>query len=332
MCALLRKALLLKAADNAATDALKNNFTVLKGEKSQKGTVFEPPTDVFCDKKGNYALAVTDGQNVAVFCPCTKTECKTAENFELKEGFAAAIFDLDKTPPRLLLYGSSLKERFPPERLEKALSEKYADKGTDEKKSAVVLTATDLESSKPTVYDDEAVAEDNYYETAAKGKAKEETFAPIKESDDDLSHTVFDFEPKSESKKSEAESADCARQNDEDNLACPLEKTLPAFYGENEREITSIFKKYPPIAPLSDLIRDSRWVKIPYKNGAFYLFGEITRGGVPSYLVYGVCGKKSEKPKGFYSYSHFIPCSPYSGSDDGFWCAFQRTDNGKLEN
>lgn len=331
MCALLRKALLLKAVENAATDALRKNFAVLKGEKSQNGTVFEPPTDVFCDKDGNYALAVTDGQNTDVFCPCTKTECKTADDFELKEGFAAAIFDLGKTPPRLLLYGSSLKERFSPERLEKALSEKYAANGADEKKSAEALTATHLKASEPAAYDDEAVAEDNYYETAASGKADEGNFAPIKENDDDLSHTVFDFEPKSESKKGTAESENRARQNDENDLACPLERTLPAFYGENEREIDSIFKKYPPIAPLSDLIRESRWVRIPYKNGAFYLFGEITRGGIPAYLVYGICGKKTEKPKGFYSYSHFIPCSPYSGSDDGFWCAFQRTDNGKLE-
>lgn len=331
MCALLRKALLLKAVGNAATGALKKNFAVLKGEKSQNGTAFEPPTDVFDDKNGNYALAVTDGQNTAVFCTCTKTECRTTDNFELKEGFAAAVFDLDKTPPSLLLYGSSLKERFSPERLKKALSEKYVANGADEKKSAKVLTATALETSEPTAYDDEAVAEDNYYETAASGKADEEYLAQIKENHDDLYHTVFDFEPKSESTKGKAESTDCARQNDEDDFACPLERTLPAFYGENEREIDSIFKKYQPISPLSDLIRESRWVKIPYKNGAFYLFGEIARGGVPAYLVYGILGKKAEKPKGFYSYSHFIPCSPYSGSDDGFWCAFQRTDNGKLE-
>lgn len=322
MCALLRKALLLKAVESSATDELKKNFAVLKGEKSQNGTVFEPPTDVFCNKHGDYALVVTDERNTAVFYRCIENTCKTEDNFSLENGFAAAIFDLEKIPPRLLLYGSSLKPRFSPERLEKALIEKKKDVST---------TADNLKTKESTAYDDEAVAEDNYYETAAIDGSDENAFAPIKENHEDLSHTVFDFEPKNKNPPRKAESGNCSRQNDEDACACPFERRLPEFYRENEREIKAIFKKYLPITPLSDLICESRWVKIPYKNGAFYLFGEITRGGVPIYLVYGVYGKRTEKPKGFYSYSHFIPSSPYSISDDGFWCAFQRTDNGEIE-
>lgn len=322
MCALLRKALLLKAVESSSTGELKKNFAVLKGEKSQNGTAFEPPTDVFCNKDGDYALAVTDERNTAVFYNCLENACKTEDNFGLENGFAAAIFDLKKTPPRLLLYGSSLSTRFSPERLEKALIEKKRD---------VATTADDLKTSETTAYDDEAVAEDNYYETAAIDGASENVSMPIKEDHDDLSHAIFDFEPKNENQPSKAESGDCSLQNDEDACACPFERRLPEFYRENEREIAAIFKKYPPITPLSDLIRESRWAKIPYKNGAFYLFGEITRGGVPIYLVYGVCGKRTEKPNGFYSYSHFIPSSPYSSSDDGFWCAFQRTDDGEIE-
>ena len=90
-----------------------------------------------------------------------------------------------------------------------------------------------------------------------------------------------------------------------------------------------LFEKYPPFAPLNELISKGKWVKIPYSENKFYVVGVVYENNIPEYLVYGVPGQKSQKPQGFERYSAFIPESVCSGSDRGYWCILQSAETGK---
>lgn len=321
MCALLRKALLMKALPDAPREQIEKNYAVLKCEKNQTSASFEPPIGAVKNENSSCGLAVFDGENAHVFFPYSVARDKTVRRFALENGYAAAIFIFERSP-RLLFYGSCLKEEFSAKRLEKIIVDKLGELAG----AASATIAPTPENPLEQPYDDDALAETNYYEHAEKTENAVEG-----ENYDALLNEISFVEPKIENFEKQAQSAPCPCENDATDGACPLGEELPAFYSENVDEIESIFDKYPPIAPLSDFIPESHWVKIEYKSGKYFLFGEIKKGGVPLYLVYGIHGSKADKPESFYSYSRFIPSNPYSDGDDGFWCAFQRTDDGEIE-
>ena len=94
-------------------------------------------------------------------------------------------------------------------------------------------------------------------------------------------------------------------------------------------DLDELFEKYPPISSLSQVIPNSKWVKINYGSNSFYAVGIIYENNFVKYLVYAVPGKRELAPKGFESYSYFIPESIFDLSGNGFWCTFQSAEDGK---
>ena len=173
------------------------------------------------------------------------------------------------------------------------------------------------------LYDDEAIAEENYYELYNK-ENNEKLFEQT-----NLSNGCDKQEPQEKeipTSPSRYENSPC--ENTCEN--CKIDNNFePTFYLSVKEKIDALFEKYPPFTPLNQLINKGKWVKIPYGNNNFYVVGVVYENLIPQYLVYGVPGYKSQKPHGFERYSAFIPESICQADERGFWCILQSAQTGE---
>lgn len=373
MSAIVRKALLIKNPSNKKSDLLKNNFTVIKCESAAGRTFFELP-DIVNDG-ADCDLIVYDGENMVFFNIKGKERYDFNEKFDAQNGFCAAI--ADRSTGNIVLFGNSLSANVSSDYIRTLYEKnnKKNDKTTDDKQEKSLLfeeknngdrqasansrTAADdhiifLSDEMQTVYDDEAVATENYYENDAADDvygAETATFtaARAEKTGDDKkinymngatekvnndylhSETSCDRQEEQNAERPQ-KSEQCACQNETAFGACPFDGKYPAFYSEKRAEIEELFCKYPPIGSLSDYIPESKWVKIEYKKDGFYIIGVISKADVPTYIVYGVPGVRERRPRGFERYSVFLPESLFTTNGRGYWCSFQNAETGKTEN
>lgn len=166
------------------------------------------------------------------------------------------------------------------------------------------------------IYNDEAVATENYYGD---------------------NYESVSFKNDGTFKQTQSQNAETGTEfnsfeNEATLYTCPFEKPLPKFYSEIKEKIDDLFSKYEPIGRLSELIPESKWVKIEYKKSAFYILGIICEKDIPKYIVYGVPGNRTFKPRGFETYSVFLPESLFDREGKGYWCMFQNAETGNSEN
>lgn len=383
MSAIVRKALLIKNPSNRKSDLVKNNFAVVKCESAAGRTFFELP-DIVNDG-ADCDLIVYDGENIVFFNIKGKERYDFNGKFDAQNGFCAAI--ADSSTGNIVLFGNSLSANVSSYYIRTLYEKnnKKNDKTADDKQEKSLLfeeenddkrqasadnrAATDDDiiflsdetqnEEKPTVYDDEAVAEVNYYEndvaddiygaeTATFTAARAETgddkkinymngatdnYGATEKGKNDYLHseTTCDRQEEQNAERPQ-KSEQCACQNETAFGACPFDGRYPAFYSEKRAEIEELFCKYPPIGSLSDYIPESKWVKIEYKKDGFYIIGVISRAGVPTYIVYGVPGVRERRPRGFERYSVFLPESLFTTNGRGYWCSFQNAETGKTEN
>lgn len=93
-------------------------------------------------------------------------------------------------------------------------------------------------------------------------------------------------------------------------------------------EIDGILSKYPTEKPLEEMIEDSKWVRISYGEGGFYVFGVLYSDGKPRYVCYGVPTAQSENPpKSMEGLASFLPASP-ENAESGYWVMYQDAETG----
>ena len=166
---------------------------------------------------------------------------------------------------------------------------------------------------KDTAYEDEALAEENYYE--------------FEQTDKD-GGTVCEDKEKAENgrKSSENEAA----------VGAVAGKKLKGghahgmcFFERMKTEIEGLLAQYPADNALENTVENSRWVRIAYGDGKFYVFGVIygVENGAPQYICYGVPSKQSKRPPdSLAGLASFIPASPEGG--DGYWVMYQDAATG----
>lgn len=166
------------------------------------------------------------------------------------------------------------------------------------------------------IYDDEKIAEENYYE---KGGLDEEQI-------------VFNAEAEKNYRyeKEDGIKAGNASENEEDLSF--KEHSADAFNAESGYPFTErdckkeLYEFYKIVAgktrarDLENMIQGS----VFYKMGGekFYLFGLIENLSFPVYFCYAVPSKKGNPPKGFEK-GYFVPKS-YFDCQNGYYCLFQR--------
>ncbi len=250
--------------------------------------------------EGNYALAVwIDGK---VFCFPYQETLTLSPSPSIKEGLSVLLcFSRGEAQP--LAYGrcglapeqySSLLAVFSTQ--EKSKGEKSTSKKVEtvEKESAA-----QGERFRP-VYEDEAIAQDNYFQSN-------------------------DAEQTSSCSAEQAQTGDCATnggKNEENQdlfLRC---KGKLSYYRSIEERIEEVFARFPKDETLRAVFPQSRWAN---KEGA--LMGVIYREGQPRYLC---VAKKSTgaPPKEMRGKSIFVPLSPYC-ENEGYDVVFQDADTGE---
>lgn len=348
MSGIIKKSLLIKYQQSDRT-CVQKNFTVLKYSYSPYSAKFELQIPVFTSNK-LCDLLLYNGKQSEVFeffGAANKSETfEFGVNFSVCDGIGIAVFD--KTNGTPLFYGNNLKSAtlpemiqlyeknyktndkkndneeksvFLPEKADELSESAYAEKSdelTDENILAPEETAETNE-----IYDDEAVATENYFEDELK-------YCEVE--NDSLSDAAFNAEPNDENNKEQTQSDSDIKQNDSHLRACPFIKRQPRFYEEKHDEIEQLFNKYPPISSLSQYIPESKWIKIGYKKDGYYIIGVIKKADVPLYIVYGVPGNREFRPRGFEKYSVFLPESLFASNDRGFWCTFQDAESGEIQN
>ena len=157
-------------------------------------------------------------------------------------------------------------------------------------------------------YEDEALAQENYYEF---GKA------------DKSSGTVR--EDPQEEKNGQSVPEDAAFVSFKKDLAGGL-SSGGNFYSRMKDEIEKVLSSFPREETLENMVEGSRWVRITYGDGKFYVFGVIYGGGEAQYICYGVPSDNPEAPPPSIENSSFIPAYPEGNS--GYWVMYQDAKTG----
>lgn len=169
-------------------------------------------------------------------------------------------------------------------------------------------------------YEDEAIAEENFYEYAETDKDGG-AVCEDKEKEAD-GRAVVQNEAAVGSVEEEQSGVDCgaAGINDAPNMLA-----RGKFYEKMSAEIEGLLSAYPVEEPLCRIIENSRWVRISYGDGKYYVFGVIYLGETPKYICYGVPAEGKEPPDSMEGLAGFIPSECESG---GYWVMYQDAETG----
>lgn len=181
-------------------------------------------------------------------------------------------------------------------------------------------------------YDDEAITEVNYYESSYEGGAAVRA-AETQEKDGDAGgeNAENSRAVEIEEKRGVEQASEAAAVKDGEKTGKKQTKGGLAggdFYSRMESDIKRIFSTYPKEEALERAMEGSRFAKIFYGDGKYYVFGVLTVEGKPRYICYGVPAQSADNPppslKGCAS---FVPVGGDSGVC-GYWMTYQDAATG----
>ena len=161
-------------------------------------------------------------------------------------------------------------------------------------------------------YDDEAVATVNYYQFS--GEKQDEEFS---------NSAIFSDENSSDSGEKE-EGGDKGEERLYDNAKDDGEE----YYQKIKSQLQKVFDENPKEENLSEMVTESKWVKISEKGKSFVV-GIIEEKGKPKYVCYGIPGVYGRKPEEISGFATFIPTSPFALKGEGYWVMYQDAISGK---
>lgn len=200
-------------------------------------------------------------------------------------------------------------------------------------------------------YDDEAISEVNYYERAtyesraavcaveteeekgdAGNKDEKDTRAVQSEKksglDGGLSGVVEERNGINFSRSGEEGAS--GKTDGEEKNSKPDEAAKPNlaggdFYARMREDVEKIFKTYPRDDGLERVMEGSRFARIGYGDGKYYVFGVLSVEGKPRYICYGVPSNNPKvPPRSLKDFSSFVPID----GDFGYWLTYQDAATG----
>ena len=202
-----------------------------------------------------------------------------------------------------------------------------------EKSETAITETIEIEENEPTVYepneeissvyDDETVATENYYQE------KEE-----KEKEDErelLSEACGNARAQSEiENQGEKAGVDDAENGDALDLRHPFKTDGDGYYRAVKGEIDELFQKYPRDQTLVGAFSCSEWVRVKgEENAPEYLVGVIYDDGKAKYICYALFAEnKDVPPEEIKDACTFVPVSAFAG-DKGFFVIFQSATTGE---
>ena len=197
------------------------------------------------------------------------------------------------------------------ERIARRLTEKgkYDENGNElgyDINDILVVTFTKAAANdiKEKLYNDEAVATENYFEIEEQLSS---TLDQLKEADFKIEESFLE---------------EIERDNKYSNSN--------RYYDTVCSELEQIFNKFPEEQQLKKTFSKSRWAKVYYSDTKYYVVGVIKESGKEKYICYGVPATYSKTPpKELDGYCTFIPLSIFSLLGDGYWMMFQDAVTGE---
>lgn len=310
----------------AVIKGLKDGFSVdggnltglVKAEKYGSGFKAEVTYINFAPlSEGRYVTGISDGTHTVIV---ENGFFEGLSPIETGNGFAALVCYVNKNEVNPVASavsgnfgGAALGIR---DEIEK--SEKITRDGDGE-------IAASGKNSTDGVYEDEAIAEVNYYELAE----TDEDGGTLRQNKDEEKTGR-----KAEQNEENPRPRETRRGDSADAGATVTENARRPklaggnFYARMKNEIEGLLSAYPPEENLQKTVKGSRWVKISYGDGKFYVFGVINEGMKPRYICYGVPSVNTDRPpESMQGLASFIPSSA-DGGKEGFWVMYQDADTG----
>ena len=177
-----------------------------------------------------------------------------------------------------------------------------------------------LKEESSSVYNDETVATENYYQEGEKGNERE-LFSEAH------GNAFAQSEVENEGKE---EGADVSENVDADDLRHPFETDGDGYYRAVKEEIEELFKKYPRDQTLVGAFSCSEWVRVKgEENAPEYLVGVVYDDGKAKYICYALFAEdKDTPPEEIKDACSFVPVSALE-SDRGFFVIFQSATTGE---
>lgn len=260
--------------------------------------------------EGRYVTAISDGTATLIV---EDGFFEGNSSVDTSQGFAALVCYINGNVSPIAsavcgnFHGEALGIRAEVEKAERVAPEKKPEpKKNEEKKNS-------------SLYEDEAIAEVNYYEfaqtdegggTLRKDKKKEKN--GIKTYEDEENSGAFEEEQGGLSPECAADDFGGGGKKTAKNAGVadsPLARG--GFYDRVKNEVEGLLKVYPAEEALEKTVKNSKWVRITYDGDKFYVFGIIYGGQTPEYICYGVPTEQSETPpESMRGLASFIPASP----------------------
>ena len=191
--------------------------------------------------------------------------------------------------------------------------------------SAITQTAKEtdekgIEEQAETVYEDDKLAGENYYEEA---KQQDEQGMLSKVSENAITENATKNED-------EEERTDVAEDVDAARVLHPFKTNSDGYYLSVKSEMDELLKKYPRDNTLKGAFSCSEWVRIKGdETNPAYLVGVVYDDGKAKYICYALAAEdKTAPPDEIKDVCTFIPSTAYS-EEKGFFVIFQSAATGE---
>lgn len=324
---------------------------VLSGDGVTKGTLkterglrgLTASLAVFGLEKGRYALAVACGGNVRFYPFPDAPPYKFVLSADTD--VTAAHFAVCAEGGGAVMYGTLSKHRLSRGEMPKwrgneadnenesdvAPSPKSDDPSVNDECCARGDCGSTAEKEDEPQYDDEAIAEENYFErentlfvgieeeNACKTAPEVPTEIPIVTPIEKLTVTPTE---------TEAPCAHPVEQKSERAEEVVVTGRKMTFYEKNKDAIDGLFERGEREKALESLLPKTKWVKVNYDEGRHYVVGVI--GDEPDYICYGLPAIYSaDPPVGLDGYTQWLPLDVRSPHGKGYWVLYQSAISGE---
>lgn len=260
--------------------------------------------------EGKYLLGITDGLNTVTF---EGNSYEGESDMNLSSGFAFLVcFCHNGAAPIASAACGQMACALPDLKEEMAKAERALPAGNG------------------AAYDDEAIAGENYYErktdeggdavrapqtqekAGGAGRKDEAPFGSGKGEEGAERKEERGVTPVSEIKTAATDEAAEPRLAEGD------------FYSRMQGDIEKIFSTYPAEEALQKAMEGSRWARIDYGEGKYYVFGVLRTEGKPRYVCYGVPSSDGQNPpRSLKGSASFMPVE-----GGGYWILYQDASTG----
>lgn len=272
--------------------------------------------------EGRYVLGISDGLKTVIF---EGGSYEGESDFNLSCGFAFLVCFCNNgsCAPVASAACGQMACALPDLKEEMAKSEKA------EKTEKTPAAKQSENRTGAAAYDDEAIAEENYYEYNAdenggalrKDKAQKKVGRTGGEDEEAVSAVKVQKERLNEIYESAER---CSFDTEKQEKAQRAKLAGGDFYERMRADIEKIFSAYPKDEELESAMEGSRWARISYGEGKYYVFGVLCVENVPRYICYGVPSRNPEKPpKSLENWASFMPVS-----GGGYWIMYQDANTG----